>query len=65
MVEVQFPAGATDFSVLHSVQDRLWGYQAFYSISTGIVSLGVKRPVREADSSLTCSAEIKNDEAIL
>jgi hypothetical protein len=29
--------------------DRLWGHRASYSMGTGALSLGVKRPGRDAD----------------
>jgi hypothetical protein len=47
---VRFPARAKDIRLLQS-QDRLWGHPAFYPRVQGALSLGVKRPEREADDS--------------
>jgi hypothetical protein len=45
----QFPAGAGNFSLRHRVQNGSRAHPASYPMGTGAVSLGVKRPGREAD----------------
>jgi hypothetical protein len=59
MMGVQFLAEAGNFSVHHRVQNGPGAYPAFYPVDTGAVSLGVNRPVREADHSLPPSADVK------
>jgi hypothetical protein len=46
---VRFPAGARDFSLLHSIQTSCRVHPASYPMGTEEVSRGVKRPGREAD----------------
>jgi hypothetical protein len=59
-VGVLFPAGARYLSILHSVQTGSMVYATSYPMGTGAPSPGVKRPGRDADHSLSCSAEVKN-----
>jgi hypothetical protein len=54
---VRCPEGAENFSLYHRVQ---WGPPTSYPMGTGALSLGMKRPGREADDSPPSSAEIKN-----
>jgi hypothetical protein len=51
-----------DFSLLHSVESGPGAHPV--SCIVGALSLGVKRPVREADDSPPSSSEAKNDGAI-
>jgi hypothetical protein len=46
--------------LFNPVRDRLWGSPAIYLISTGFLSPGIKRPVRETLSSSPYSAYIRN-----
>jgi hypothetical protein len=55
-----FPAGAWDFSLLHSVQTWPAAHLSSYPISTWVISSGVKRQVCETDNSSPTSAEVKN-----
>jgi hypothetical protein len=60
---VRFPAGAGNFSLHHRVQNGSGAHSVSYPIGTaggGALSLGVKRPGREADHSPPYSAEVKN-----
>jgi hypothetical protein len=57
---VRFPAGARDFSILHSSG----AHPASYAMGTGDDFPWVKRPGREADHSPPSSAEVKNGGAI-
>jgi hypothetical protein len=57
---VQFPAGAGNFSLHHRVQYCSGTHRASYPMGTGVLSLRVKRPGREADHSPPSSAEVKN-----
>jgi hypothetical protein len=57
---VQFPAGATDVYLLHSVQTGSGVHPASYPVGTGGVSSELERPGREADHSLQSNAEVKN-----
>jgi hypothetical protein len=58
---VRFPAGATDFSVLHSVQTGSGANPASDLMGTGgLFPLGLKRSGRAADHSPQSSAEVKN-----
>jgi hypothetical protein len=56
---VRFPAGAGDFSLHHRVQNGSGAHPASYPMCTRALSLGVKRPGREADHSPPQSAEAK------
>jgi hypothetical protein len=55
---VRFPAGAGNFSLHHRVY-RLRPTQPSIQWVPGALSLGVKKPGREADRSPTSSAEVK------
>jgi hypothetical protein len=57
---VRVPAGAGNFSLHHRVQIGSGAQPVSYPMGTGALSLGLKRPGREADHSPTSSAEIKN-----
>jgi hypothetical protein len=57
---VRFPAGAGNFSLHHGVQNGSGVHPVSYPMDTGGLSLGVKRPGREADHSPPSSAEVKN-----
>jgi hypothetical protein len=56
---VQFPAGAGNFSLHHRVQNGSGAHPASYSMGNRALSLGVKRPGREADHSPPSSGEVK------
>jgi hypothetical protein len=56
----RFPAGAGNFS-LHRVQNGSGAHPASYPTGTRGLSLGVKRPGREADHSPPPSAEVKKE----
>jgi hypothetical protein len=55
----RFPAGAGNFSLHHGVQTALGPTQPLIQWVRGALSLGVKRPGREADHSPPSSAEFK------
>jgi hypothetical protein len=57
---VRFPAGTGNFSLHHSVQTVLGPTQPPIQQVPGALSLGVKRPGREADHSPPTSVEVKN-----
>jgi hypothetical protein len=57
---VRFPAGAGNFSLHHRIQNGSGAYPASYQWVPGALSLGIKRPGREADHSPPSSAEVKN-----
>jgi hypothetical protein len=57
---VRFPVGAGNFSLHHRVQNGSGAHPASYPMVPGALSLGVKRPGREADHSPPFSAEVKN-----
>jgi hypothetical protein len=57
---VRFPAGAGNFSLHHRVQNGSGAHQPPIQWVPGALSLGVKRPRREADHSPPSSAEVKN-----
>jgi hypothetical protein len=50
--------------ILHSIETVSGAQPSTYQWETGVVSLVVKRPVREADNSLPSSDEDKNGGAI-
>jgi hypothetical protein len=56
---VRFPAGAGNFSLHHRVQNGYGAYPASYQWVPEALSVGVKRPGREADHSPPSSAEVK------
>jgi hypothetical protein len=49
-----------DFSLLHSVQTGSGAHPASYRINSGALSLTVKRPGLESESSPLLSVEVKN-----
>jgi hypothetical protein len=51
MIGVRFSAGARNFFLRHHVQTGSWAHPASYTVGTGVLSLGIKRPGREADQS--------------
>jgi hypothetical protein len=53
---VRFLAGAGNFSLHHRVQNGSGAHPASYAVP---LSLGIKRPGREADRSPPSSAEVK------
>jgi hypothetical protein len=57
---VQFPVGARDFSLLHSVQTNAGAHPASYPMRIGTVSPGIKWPLCEADHSPPSSSKVKN-----
>jgi hypothetical protein len=61
MIGVQFLVGAVIFSLRHCVQTGSGAHPASYLMGTGALSLGVKRPGREADHSPPCSTDVKNE----
>jgi hypothetical protein len=56
---VRFLAGAENFSLHNRVQKGSGAHPASSPMDTGTLSLGVKRPVHEADHSPPSSAEVK------
>jgi hypothetical protein len=56
---VRFPAGAGNFSLHHRVQTALGPIHTPIQWVPGALSLGVKRPGREADHSPPSSAQVK------
>jgi hypothetical protein len=59
MIGIRFPTGAGNFSLRHSVQTGSRAHSASYPIVAGALSLGVKRPGREADHLPASSAKVK------
>jgi hypothetical protein len=53
-----------DFSFLHSIQTGSRAHPNFYSMDTGDLSPGIKRPGREAYRSSPCCVPVKNYRAI-
>jgi hypothetical protein len=56
---VRFPSEAGNFSIHHRVQNGLGPTQLAIQLVPGALSLGVKRPGREADHSPPSSAEVE------
>jgi hypothetical protein len=56
---IRFPPGAGNFSLHHRVQNGSGAHQPPIQWVRGTLSLGVKRPGREADQSSPSSAEVK------
>jgi hypothetical protein len=56
----RFSVGAGNFCLHHRVQNGSGAHSASYPMGTGGLSLGVKRPGREADHSPSSSAKAKN-----
>jgi hypothetical protein len=65
MAGVQFLAGARYFSLVHRVWTSSGAHPAFYPMSTGTLSPGVKQPGFEVDHSPRSSAEVKKVELYL
>jgi hypothetical protein len=59
MIGVRFPAGAGNFSLQHHVQTGSGAHPVSYPLSNGALSLGVKRPGREAGHSPPSTSEVK------
>jgi hypothetical protein len=57
---VRFSAGAGNFSLCNRVQNGYGAHPTSYPMGTWDLSLGVKRPGREADHSPPSSADVKN-----
>jgi hypothetical protein len=55
VIGVRFLAGTGNFSLRHHVQTGSAAHPAFYPMGTGVLSLGLKQPEREA----VHSAEVK------
>jgi hypothetical protein len=56
---VRFPAGAGNYSFHHRVHNGSGAHPAPCRMGTRALSLGVKRPGREADHSPSSNAEVK------
>jgi hypothetical protein len=56
---VRFPTGAGNFSLHHRFQNGSGAHPASIKWVPGVLSLGVKRPGREADHSPPSSTEAK------
>ena len=56
---VRVPIGAADFSLLQNLQTGSAAHPVSYSLGTGVLSRGVKRPGRYINHS-SSSAEVKN-----
>jgi hypothetical protein len=57
---VRVPAGVGNFSLHHDVPTGSGAHPDSYPMVPGTLSLGVKRPGREADHSPPSSSEVKN-----
>jgi hypothetical protein len=57
-VEFESQSGQ-EFSIFHVVQTDTGAHPTSYQMGNGAISLGVKRPGREADYSPPISAEVK------
>jgi hypothetical protein len=55
----RFPVGAENLSLHRRVQNGSGAHPASYQWVPGVLSLGIKRPRREADHSPPSSAEVK------
>jgi hypothetical protein len=55
-IGIRFPAGAGNFTILHSSQTGSGAQQARSTLGTGDLYPGVKRPRREADHSASVSS---------
>jgi len=60
MIQVQFLAGARDFSLLQHVQTSSKAHPASYSMGMGVPSQGVRWPWHEIDHSPPATARVKN-----
>jgi hypothetical protein len=59
-IGAQFPSGARDFSLLHSVESSSCTQPASYPIHNSVLSPGIKWSGRKARDSLPSAAEVKN-----
>jgi hypothetical protein len=57
---IRFPAGYGIFSLRHRIQTALETTQTATELVPGALSLGLKRPGREADHFSPSSAEVRN-----
>jgi hypothetical protein len=64
-IEVRFPAGVRDFSLVHNIQTGSGAHPTSYAMTTEGCFPGVKQQGRESDNSSPSSAEVKNCAAIL
>jgi hypothetical protein len=55
------PVLVRDLSLLQNVQTVSGAHRVSYSMSTGVLSPGAKRPGREVNHSPPSSAEVKNE----
>jgi len=58
MIGIRIPTGDENLSLQHRVQTDSGAHPASYPICIGALSLGLKRPGREADHSPPSSAEV-------
>jgi hypothetical protein len=54
-------AGAGNFSLHHRLENGSGAHSASFTMIPGALSLGIKRPGREADHSPPTSVEVKNE----
>jgi hypothetical protein len=59
VIGVRFPVRTGNFSLRHHIQTGSGAHPASYEWVPGVLSLGVKRPGREANQSPPSSAEVK------
>jgi hypothetical protein len=62
--DIRFPAGARDFSLLHSIQTASEAHPNFYSMGTGGLFPGSRRLWHETDHTFPSSVEVKNGGSI-
>jgi len=62
MTGVQLLEGAGTFSPCHHVETGIGAHPAAYPMGTGTISLGIKRPGREADHFHLVSMLIMHDD---
>jgi hypothetical protein len=60
MIDAAILGGTGNFSLYHQVQNGSGAHSASYPMVPGALSLGIKRPGREADHSRPYNAEVKN-----
>jgi hypothetical protein len=65
MVQVRFPIGERDSSLLRSIQTGSGSHRCSYLIGIDDFTLGDQLPGREDDHSTPSSGEVKNHGAIL
>jgi hypothetical protein len=59
MIGVRFSEEAGNFFLRHRLQTGSGAHPTSYTMGTGALSLGIKRPRRESDHSPPSSAEVK------